>query len=1252
MKKLLICILAILFGFLSLNAQNNISGTVVSDKIQKSIKYASVYIDGTSKGTMTDSNGHFTIKNLNFPCRLVVSCVGYELKSIQLSNVTEEDLNIALKKKFEQLSGISVNGKSRRKQNLELFKTSFLGNDKWGQHAKLAQEDGLLFEHHYDTVKLKNALIDAEYYHTFKVSTKSPLTVKLPMLGYDAMVDIVSYSTRSCSNNSQTTKYDMFTHFLPYEFKSEVQKNKAETNRREVYYNSPTYFLRSLLSGNFKKNGIVTLVANGYTKDQQLKLEEFDWISHVRDRNANSFAITGMKGTIVKIDYYDNRKRYPIDLEGYTIVDGEPKFKRFKYHQTHTSYISFQSDYCVINTNGVVADDNIVFSGEMAYAVGGRLLPLNFQPLAVGDSVQPPATFTAQKPDSVTNVLSADVMNNPPRLKITQAPIGKFQGLSKQLQENADAFPQEKVYLHFDNTSYYLGENIWFKAYIVRSDRNSLTNLSKVLYVELLNAEGHLLDTHKLNIENGQCHGEFKLNPTQYGGYYEIRAYTRYMLNFGDGNFFSRVFPIYDKPKKEGEFKTVITMRNYSQRIEQKRPEYKQSGKLKLTFYPEGGNMIEGIPSKVAFRATTAEGEEVDVSGVLYKNKKDSVCSFSTLHQGMGSFDIYPDTVNYTAVAKFRGKSYTFPLPHSQKSGVSLSVNNTDEDQVDIFMQYSPDWVKSKIGISLCSRGVLYGSDTLTLTPDKIMSVNFPKRKLPSGVTQITLFDADGHVLSERLVFINHHSGMKMSASTAKSMYQPFEPVSMSFQLKDRNDKPVETTFSLSVRDAATCSMQYQSNNVLTDLLLSSELKGYIAHPGYYFESEDSHHQAALDLLLMVQGWSRYSWKLMAGVEKTEQKQLLEDGLSLEGSIVSLLLKKPMPNINLSMILMADSTSQHGTCKTDSAGNFSFPLRDFPGTARLILQTKDGDKKKETYIKLNRQFSPALKPYSLTEQNEKQVYKEIKDSVIVVNTQVTGFDEELKNFLPKNNNKLPLSQRNNLLKQVTVKVKRMPVKVGATYAVEKEIDRRTDEAEWLPADLNILLNFTCKYFQDGKYKAKEVKFIVENSKQLVSDANNILNDNDEQNPFSTDSKSANESIQPDNKETKWRMPNIDKIESVTFIEDYASIFRLCPNINIQPTRQCVGLIKLKKNYVKEPYSIRNTSFDGYSVARSFFSPQYDKVILPDDKDYRRTLYWNPDVQTDKNGKATVQFYNNDSCKSMLINAETVTANGVIGVLNK
>ena len=471
MKKLLICLFATLFGFGSMYAQNAISGTIVSEKSRNFIEYASVYIDGTSKGTVTDSNGHFTLKNLNFPCRLVVSCVGYELQSFQLSTATIENLNIELKEQFKHLSEISVAGKNRRKQNLELFKRTFTGNDKWGQHAKLAQQDGLLFENIYDTITANTIFKDVETIHTFNVKTKSALAVRLPLLGYDATVDILSFQVKTSSLN-QTTVYDMYTRFTPYPLTSEHQIKKIENNRLEVYYNSSIFFCRSLFNNKLKQNGFVTSIKlqDGYFIQNPKNTIEYDITPNIIKKKENEIAIIGLKGKTIGISSYNNSKQWPINLESFLITDGKPVFPKRYFCKQHNSTITFLSDTCIIYRNGTIADNNIVFSGDMATYVGGRLLPLDYEPLV---------TSVAKKN---TAFPKADLKNLLPRTEFEKAtsPELKIMKITKHIQSFSEEYPQEKVYLHFDNISYYPGETIWFKVYVVRADLHHLFGLSRL----------------------------------------------------------------------------------------------------------------------------------------------------------------------------------------------------------------------------------------------------------------------------------------------------------------------------------------------------------------------------------------------------------------------------------------------------------------------------------------------------------------------------------------------------------------------------------------------------------------------------------------------------------------------------------------------------------------------------------------------------------------------------------------------------
>ena len=241
--------------------------------------------------------------------------------------------------------------------------------------------------------------------------------------------------------------------------------------------------------------------------------------------------------------------------------------------------------------------------------------------------------------------------------------IRKITAFSKHFSTFSNDYPQEKVYLHFDNSSYFLGETLWFKAYVVKADRHGLSQLSKILYVELITPEGNVVETKKFKIENGQCNGDFKFPTTRFAGFFEVRAYTRYMLNFDPDNIFSRVFPLYDKPSEEGIYKRAITERALSQRVPQVRKEYSQKENINLTFFPEGGNLVTGLKSKIAFKATGKNGENISVSGIVSDDTGNKITDFTTDYLNMGVFEFIPGTGKYTVKAQYQNKDYTFEIP-------------------------------------------------------------------------------------------------------------------------------------------------------------------------------------------------------------------------------------------------------------------------------------------------------------------------------------------------------------------------------------------------------------------------------------------------------------------------------------------------------------------------------------------------------------------------------------------------------------
>src|ERR1035437_9397645 len=400
----------------------------------------------------------------------------------------------------------------------------------------------------------------------------------------------------------------------------------------------------------------------------------------------------------------------------------------------------------------------------------------------------------------------------------------------------------------------------------------------------------------------------------------------------------------------DGTYKQVITERSPSQRLPQHRKEFDQKETLNISFFPEGGNLITGLKSKVAYKATGKNGENATVTGSVFDDQGKKITDFSTDYLNMGVFEFEPGTGKYTVKAQYQNKEYSFDLPKALSTGYVLNVNDLDADKIDILIQKSPLLKSDPLGLSISCRGKLYGFEQVTVEEENGLLLSFNKKMLPTGVTQITLYNTSGEVLGERLVFVNHNSQMKIEMTNDKDAFKPFENENIHFQLSDFRGNPIETQFSVAVHDNATTTSNPHSDNLLTNLLLSSEVKGFIENPGYYFVSDEPSRRQALDLLMLTQGWSRYSWKQMAGVTPFEVKQPIEKELVIEGSVTSLILKQKKENIDVSMILMTDSSSQKGICKTDKEGKFNFAVQDFFGQANLILQTKENDKRTEKNI--------------------------------------------------------------------------------------------------------------------------------------------------------------------------------------------------------------------------------------------------------------------------------------------------------------
>ncbi len=464
---------------------------------------------------------------------------------------------------------------------------------------------------------------------------------------------------------------------------------------------------------------------------------------------------------------------------------------------------------------------------------------------------------------------------------------------------------QEKIYLHLDNQCYFKGDTIWYKAYVVRADSLTYSDMSHILYVELVSPDGMVVERQNIIAsEKGYGDGNFVLEDSIYSGFYELRAYTRWMLNFSvsehhygskdaelfynkqmakdffrqfDG-IYSRVVPVYERPETPGDYAAKYIVSRPKTRQEKELKE-----KLLVNFYPEGGHLIAGQPCTVAFEATDEDGEVQNVQGwVRIPDSTDSL-RIETTHQGRGLF-----TVNVPADGRLRagfmwhGKRYTFNLPKTEDAGCALRLDAVgDQLKADIRLSGLPDG--RQYGVAVLCRGVLKYFETITGST----ALTIDKSQLTTGVCNLIVIDEEGKPLSDRLFFVNHHDydNQAIVVDEGEKTYDPFQQIDLSFQA------PVDANhISIAVRDGATDELTYDTGNMMTDLLLSSELKGFVAYPDYYFEADDREHRQHLDLLLMVQGWRRYDYQELTSGQPLRYAP--EQQMTIEGYVF------PTPDLN------------------------------------------------------------------------------------------------------------------------------------------------------------------------------------------------------------------------------------------------------------------------------------------------------------------------------------------------------------------
>lgn len=848
-----------------------------------------------------------------------------------------------------------------------------------------------------------------------------------------------------------------------------------------------------------------------------------------------------------------------------------------------------------------------------------------------------------------------------------------LQYIQKAMNYNM-VLPQEKVYLHFDNTGYFENETMWFKAYVTNTyPAQKRTDLSKVLYVELLNPSGDVVKTTKWPIdEKGQAYGDMKLDTLFGSGFYEVRAYTRYMTNWGTNACFSRVFPVFSAPKEEGDYSNlnIDTRLRYARNPNNR--DRSDSLYLKaidegvytnnvvktvsVQFFPEGGNLVKGLKSRVAMLAVDDNGRPFPANGFIQNANGDVLATVKADSLGRGVFEIVPDGSQLTMQLKnLKDKTQVFNLPKTMDEGCTINFDAVNEDMLVTF-GCSNGICGKLLGFSIINNGNLTYCDTVHAEP--LIELSLDRERQREGVNQFTIFDSSGHILAERMFFIFPQS------SPEDSIY--INPITKRLKPCGTVELEVKTlpnsTFSFSAVDAVHQTNGKQGN-MKTWMLLSSDVKGFINNVDYYFESDDTEHRQAADLLMMTQGWRRYDWEVMSGVKEIEKAQPIEDKFYIFGKLNEYRKKNPSSNVAMDVYLYNESgETLSGSTVTDEQGKYAFELPFMDGEWSMQIFTKINDKRKTFYVGIDRQFSPTPRYITPAESN---IYRPLAANM---------FNKKTNEVVPEEEVFIPITERNHVLENVTVKANRRYFTnddwkyknegYGSRYAtlfydIDKERDNILDMGGKTPTIFEFLCkknalfnNPDCKelptppldddYLWRGKmaYANRPIKWIVDNGETLmkmpVSQKNYKLILGTEMDTIANDEEIAlmtsNMASSGDDFFPIW----MDEIKHIYIVPD--------------SPKEVDGAVRIYL-YMHHRYTtasqkgLRRTYFQGFNKPSTFQMEDYS--VLPPMADFRRTIYWNPNVRTDASGKAKVEFYNNSTCQEMRISAEGISAEGKV-----
>ena len=849
-----------------------------------------------------------------------------------------------------------------------------------------------------------------------------------------------------------------------------------------------------------------------------------------------------------------------------------------------------------------------------------------------------------------------------------------FSSLSAQTMQDTiianfslmERIPKEKLYLHLDKPFYGAGEKIWFKGYLVNATTHQDNSQSNFIITELINRSDSIVERKKIRRDSLGFHNAFTLPATLPAGDYYLRGYSNWMLNEDPDFFFSRnikignsidntiVSSIEYQQEDDTHYTAKIKFTSNVQAVFENttiKYLYLENGKIKnkgkkktdengwisislpdlkspaarrievefddpqyiykrtfylpvftndfdVKFFPEGGALINIPHQNVAFKVQGADGFSKEVEGFLFNSKGDTLTNFRSEHNGMGIFTMNPvDNETYYVTARTNDSiTKRFDLPAIEPKGISIAMSHYKQEiRYEIQKTEATEWPQ-KLFLLAHTRGKL--AILQPINPERTFG-KMNDSLFTEGITHFMLIDQQGNALSERLVFVPDHKPNQWQITADQPTYGKREKVSLQIAAKDNEGNPVEGTFSVSITDRKSIQPDSLADNILSNLLLTSDLKGYVEDPAYYFLNQDARTLRSIDYLMMTHGWRRHKIENVLRTPSLNFTNYIEKGQTISGRIMGFF----GANVKKGPIcVLAPKYNIIATTETDEKGQFIVNT-SFRDSTTFLVQART----KKGFAGVDILMDPPQYPVA----THKAPY---------FNGAATFMEDYLMNT--RDQYYMEGGMRVYNLKEVTVTAKRerpssKSIYTGGinTYTVEE--DRLQGYGQTAFDAASRLPSVTITNGSEIHIRNNSEPAIIVIDDIVYEDASDILKD-----------------IQVSDMSSISLLRGADAVILGPRASGGAVVITLKDPRNL-PARPAQGIITYTPL--------------GYSESVEFYHPTYD---TPEKKnaqrsDFRSTVYWNPELRLDAEGKATIEYYTPDSTAPEDIIIEGVDKNGKV-----